>query len=357
MHHSRRFSGVIRCGFALLLALPAYAGAQSTRQLLDSAKARYEQFQVEAARLIYQRILSPTFTQQVSSLEKAEAYKYLGASAAILDSTQAAIQYFQGALDYDPFTELDANVFAGAEQAAFATAKQRLFKVAMRRLSGPVLVQKDTASMHLRFEFVTTQRANVTMELKGPQDSIVLFQQPSDGRRPVVWNGLMTTEARYPRPGNYQLQIRATPANGPEQTDQMQLRIEHIFELLEDTLPALDPTDRNQLLQEQIRPSEPWWELAKGLGVAAVAIAVPLVALDIADISWTPHAMGTAAVGLGSAALSFQLRRTRPQIRANVAENNLRRAKRDSFNLAVRQRNQTRLERTKLIVSPVSIGQ
>ena len=347
----------MRYAAALLLVVPAAASAQSTRQLLDSAKALYEQFQVEAARPIYQRILSPTFTQQVSSLEKAEAYKYLGAAAAILDSTAVAVTFFQGALDYDPFTDLDPNVFAGAEQAAFATAKQRLFKVAIRRLPRPFLVQKDTASMHLRFEFVTTQRANVTVELIGPQDSVVLFQQPSDGRRPVVWNGLMTTEARYPRLGNYQLQIRATPSNGSTQTDQMQLRIEHIHEPLEDTLPSLDPNDRNQLLQEQIRPSEPWWELVKGAGIAAVAIAVPLAALDVADISWAPHAAGTAAIGLGGAALSFQIRRTRPQIKANVQENSLRRAKRDAFNQAVRQRNQVRLDRTKLIVTPVGIGQ
>ena len=71
-----------------LLAAPTEAPAQSTRQLLDSAKALYEAFQVEAARPIYQRILSPTFTQQVSNLEKAEAYKYLGAAAAILASSK-----------------------------------------------------------------------------------------------------------------------------------------------------------------------------------------------------------------------------------------------------------------------------
>ena len=64
-----------------------------------------------------------------------------------------------------------------------------------------------------------------------------------------------------------------------------------------------------------------------------------------------------AAIGLGTAALSFQLRRTRPQIRANVQENALRRSKREAFNQAVRQRNQVRLDRTRLIVTPVGIGQ
>ena len=58
---------------ALLLVSPAIVQGQSTAQQIASAKALYEAFQVEAARPILQRIISPGYLQQVSSAEKAEA--------------------------------------------------------------------------------------------------------------------------------------------------------------------------------------------------------------------------------------------------------------------------------------------
>jgi hypothetical protein len=341
------------CALAACLAAPATAAAQSTRQQIDSAVNLYVAFQVEAARPILQRIISPGYLQQVSSAEKAEALKYLGASYAVLASQDSAITYFMGALDHDPFTDLDPTKFAGAELAAFGEAKKRLFKVAIRPLPGPKVVQRDTAP--IRFDFITTQRANVQVELAGP-DTIVLFEGPNEGARAVQWKGVLNTGA-YARAGVYQLRIRGQNAGQAQPlTESMTLRIEHVFEPLEETLPELDPN--RELLPERIRPSEPWVDLVKGAAVAAVAVGLPLVALKTSDIAWTPHAGATAFVGLTSASVSFWYRRAHPQIRQNVAENTRRRNLRSEFNAGVLARNQGRLERTLLIVAPVTgLGQ
>ena len=341
---------------ALVLASPVVAYGQSTRQQIDQAKALYEAFQVEAARPILQRITSPGYLQTVSSIEKAEAYKYLGASYAVLASQDSAITYFMGALDHDPFTDLDPTKFAGAELAAFGEAKKRLFKVAIRPLAGPRVVKRD--SLPIRLDFITTQRANIRIELAGT-DTVVLFDGPNEGARAISWNGVLSSGA-YARPGVYQLRIRGAPTTGGQQpiTESMTLRIEHVFEPLEEELRELDPNRPGDLLPERIKPAEPWVDLIKGAGVAVAAVGLPLIALKTSDIGWAPHAGVTAFVGLTSASVSFWYRRSHPQIRRNVDENTRRRDLRAKFNTEVRQRNERRLDRTLLIVSPVTgLGQ
>jgi hypothetical protein len=344
---------------ALVLLAPAVARAQSTQQQIDSAIALYDAFQVEAARPILIKIISPGYTQQVSSKERAQAYKYLGASAAVLASGgDSAITYFQGALDFDPFTDLDPTKFAAAEQAAFSEAKRRLFKVAIRPLSEPSLVWRGGGSV--RFELITTQRANLRVDLAGPRDTVLLYEGLNDGVRTVPWEGI-TNAGTYASAGVYQLRVRGTQSSASSPltlTETMTIRVEHVLEPLEDTLPALDPANPDHLLPERIRSTEPWMDLAKGVGLAVVAVGIPLAALETTDIAWAPHAGTTAVIALSSAGISYWYRRTKPQIKANVAENSVRRRYRDTFNAAVRERNQARLERTRLIISPVTgLGQ
>jgi hypothetical protein len=338
------------------LMTPAIVGAQSTRERIDQAIALYEAFNVEAARPILQLIISPGYTQQVSSQEKAIALKYLGASYAVLEKPDSAVQFFMGALDFDPFTDLDPTKFAASELGAFNEAKRRLFKVAIRPLAGPALVQRD--SVGVRFEFITTQRSQIRIDIVNQRDTSIketLYEGPNEGVRPISWRGVLQS-GRYAPPDIYQLRIRGTPSGGSSSlTETSSLRIEHIFEPIEDTLPPFDPT--RDLLPERIRSSQPWYDLAKGTALAAAAITIPLLALEKNDIAWAPHAGVTAFIGASSATISFWYRRNRPQIRANVLENTRRRTLRDNFNNAVRQRNQTRLDRTLLIVSPVTFGQ
>ena len=341
---------------AFLVALPAMAGAQSTRDRIDQAIALYEAFNVEAARPILQLIISPGYTQQVTSQEKALALKYLGASYAVLEKPDSAVQFFMGALDFDPFTDLDPTKFAASELGAFNEAKRRLFKVAIRPLAGPALVQRDSSGV--RFEFITTQRSQIRIEIINQRDTSIketLFEGPNEGVRAIAWRGVLQS-GRYAPADIYQLRIRGTPSGGTSSiTETSSLRIEHIFEPLEEELPPLDPA--RDLLPERLRSTQPWYDLAKGAAFAAAAITIPVLALEKSDISWAPHAGVTAFIGASSATASFWYRRNRPQIRANVIENTRRRTLRDNFNAAVRQRNQARLDRTLLIVSPVTFGQ
>src|SRR5688572_27250283 len=100
----------------LLLAAPALSRAQSsTQDQIDRAIALYEAFNVEQARPLLLAVVSPTWVQQVSSAQKAVALKYLGASYAVLASPDTAVNYFMGALDFDPFTDLDPAKFAASE--------------------------------------------------------------------------------------------------------------------------------------------------------------------------------------------------------------------------------------------------
>ena len=330
--------------------------------MLDSAVALYTQGAVEAARPILQSIVSPNFLQVVTPSQKAEALTYLGAAAAVLATSRAgqdsAITYFKGALDFDPFIDLDPTKFTPAEQAAFGLAKSSLFKVALRPFAGSSLVQKD--SMPLRIDFITTQRANVRVDLAGPRDTILIFQDLSDGQRPIRWPGVMSN-GEYVPAGVYQLRITGTQASGspPEtQTSSISLRIEHLHEPLETELPPLDSLNRNQLLPERIRPSEPWFDIIKGASVAVVAVGVPMAVLNTGDIAWTAHAGVTALIGAGAGALSYFIRSRNPQIRTNVEENAIRRRYRDEFNAQVARNNRARLARTLLVISPVAaVGQ
>lgn len=357
MRFATSFAPVMRrCALAvLLLAAPATARAQSTSEQIAQAILLYEAFNVEQARPILLKIISPGYLQQVSSTEKATALKYLGASYAVLASPDSARNFFIAALDFDPFTDLDPTKFAASELGAFNEAKARIFKVAIRSLPGPSLVQRDSADV--KFEFITTQRGNLHVELINQTDTTlrqVLLDNPHEGKRTIPWRGVLS-DGRYAPPGIYVLRARATPSSGGQTlTESMSLRIEHVVEPLEDTLRALDPV--RELLPERIPQFAPWKDLIKGGVLAGAAIGLPLLALNSTkdQLAWTPHAGAAAAVGAISGGISFYYRRRNPQIPQNVDENARRQRVRAAFNAAVRQRNLARIDRTLLIVSPVT---
>jgi len=178
----------------------------------------------------------------------------------------------------------------------------------------------------------------------------VLWEGPSEGDRRIPWRGVLR-DGRLAPPGNYALVARATRSGSNEPlTERINFQLEHIHAPLEDTLPTFGS---GQLLQETIKPSAPWFDLAKGAGMAVAAVALPLVALN-SDISWGAHAGAAAAAGIGGAAISFSYRRRNPQIQANVAENNRRRSEREAFNVGVRRRNADRVNQTVMVISPVA---
>src|ERR1051325_1058033 len=296
---------------ALLVAAPGAARAQSTQQLIDSATKLYEGFNVEAARPILLKIISPGYLQQVTNEQKAAAFKYLGASYAVLASPDSAKTFFQAALDFDPFTDLDATKFAASELSAFNDAKTTLFKIGIRPIEKPFLIiphsNSDTGAY--TFRLITTQRANLRVEIyQGDSLIQVLNDGVTDGLKPIQWRGLLPN-GDFIKEGVYQL--RATGKSGSQTlTENSSFRIEHIFEPLEDALPPLDtlrrcsePPPRGcDLLPERIPSIDPWKDLIKGTALALVTAALPIAIVDKdksdQDFKWQMHAGAAAGIGL-----------------------------------------------------------
>jgi tetratricopeptide (TPR) repeat protein len=367
--------GSLGAAAALLLAAPSLVHAQqATQTRLQNAIARYEAFDVEGARPILLQIVSPGYLEQVTQEQRATAYKYLGASYAVLAAPDTAITYFRAALDFDPFTDLDPSKFAASELEAFNKAKSEIFKVAMRPIPGPALLRPQANvgvdSAAYTFTFISTQRSNmrivlrhtVPVALPGQQrDSApdqVLYSGTNDGVRTVAWRGTLN-DGRFAPPGTYVITVAATPtqgANRAEETDSRTFRLEHLLEPLEDTLPSLDRNDPQQWLPQQYRQWAIWQDLAKGVFVGGVAaFAIPSIVRG--DIDTRPHALGAAGLVTIGASASFLYRRRKPEIRLNVEENRRREAVRAAFNDRVRRDNNARRERTVMVMTPVTAAQ
>jgi hypothetical protein len=358
----------------LLLATPALATAQdaSTESRLANAIARYEAFDVEGARPILLQIISPSYVQQVTPEQRATAYKYLGASYAVLAVPDTAITYFVGALDFDPFTDLDPSKFAATELDAFNRAKAQIFKVAMRTLDQSLIRPQPNVPIEnaaYTFTFISTQRSNMRIVLQHtipvalpgqPRDSApdqVLYTGTNDGVRTVQWRGVLS-DGRFAPPGTYTMVVSASPTQGGgrETSDSKTFRLEHLHEPLEDTLPSLNPNDPSQLLPTQYRQIAIWQDLIKGAFVGGVAAAA-LPAIVRGDINTLPHALGSAGLVAVGAGASFLYRRRNPQIRVNVIENQRREAVRVAFNARVRSANERRRLATIMVMTPVAAAQ
>lgn len=358
----------------LLLATPALARAQqATETKLQSAIAKYEAFNVEGARPDLLAIISPGYLEQVTPEQRARAYKYLGASYAVLAAEDTAITYFRAAIDFDAFTDLDPAKFASSELEAFNKAKAQIFKVAMRPLDQALIrpqagLPVETAAY--TFTFISTQRSNMRIVLQHtgplnvpgqPRDSAPdqeLFSGTNDGVRTVAWRGVLS-DGRYAPPGTYAIVVSATStlsSTSREERDSKTFRLEHLHEPLEDTLPTLNPNDPQQLLPTQYRQFAIWQDLIKGVFVGGVAAAA-LPSIVRGDINTLPHALGSAGVIAIGASASFLYRRRNPQIRVNVEENQRRQDVRARFNARVLQANADRRARTVMVLTPVAASQ
>jgi tetratricopeptide (TPR) repeat protein len=340
-----------RTALAVLLLAPcALTAQQSTADQLRRAIQYYNSFNIEGARPILENILSPSYLLSVTPTQRVTALKYLGASYAVLDRPEKAIEYFAAALDFDPFTSLDPREFSATEQGAFAAAKRQIFKVAIRPVSARII---DSAYV---FRFVTTHRANLTVTLidtRDPSRREVLYQAENDGLREIPWNGLLRNGDRADST-IYELRAEGLSllggGAGLATVDRQLFRIEHAFAPLEDTLPSFAP---NELLIEEYQQSATWLDLVKGGAFAAAAIGIPLFALNN-DVPWKGHAGIAATVGAASGGIAFQYRRSHRKIPANVAENERRRAQRNGFNMQVRTRNAARVAETILLICPAT---
>lgn len=345
-----------RLSFAALLLLPAALGAQAegtTREQIDRAIAMYNNFQVEQARPILLRIISPTYLQQVLPSERVDVYKYLGASYALLNHPDTARTYFTAALDFDPFTDLDVNVFGPQELAAFNEAKRIIFKVGVAAIRPKLIIPREDTSAYA-FRIITTSRGQMRVEIISQPDSNrvreLLFQDYNDGLRQIRWNGVLRS-GQFADTGIYMIRVTAQRDGGSPNTAQQFFRIEHHFDPLEDTLPQFLP---EQLLQDRIPASAPYMDLAKGLFAAAASFGVATLTLNQDVTGWQTHAAGAGAVGLVAGGWSFLYRRQNRTIGPNAAENARRQAERRAHNLAVESRNKAKLDARQIIITPIA---
>jgi len=351
----RRLSFVALAG---LLATRAHA-QNPTEDAIKQGIAAYENFQVERARPLFKQIISPGYPYQVTDSQRVTAYKYLGASYAVLSIADSAITYFSAALDYDPFTDLDAANFSASELGPFAIAKTKVFKIGIRPIYSAVVNPRVDSTAYV-FQLVSTHKARMTVELIRQPDGNLkesLFDGDADGPRPIKWDGLMrSTGGKIADSATYILRVSATDAGlpagqaaGPAITSTLFLKVEHSYEPLEDSLPTL--TD-SMLLADRIPSAAPWFDLAKGVMVGVAAYAFPAVLLS-SDVSWQVHAIVGSVAGIASGAGSFLYRSKKREIPGNVTENRRRQQQRADFNAGVKARNDQRIARTKLIITPL----
>ena len=197
----------------LLLVVPGRSRAQSTDDKINQAVALYVKFEIEAARPLLQEVLSPTWLQPISTEQRVTAYKYLGASYAVIGKPDSAANYFVAALAYDAFTDLDRNLFSPPELAAFDLAKTKIFKVGIQppfraKVVNPQSTTPD--STIYTFRITTTQRAQVTVTLtsKAAKDSGLsqtVFNGQSDGVNDIPWNGRINN--RLAPAGTYEFKV------------------------------------------------------------------------------------------------------------------------------------------------------
>jgi hypothetical protein len=341
-----------------LVAIPTIARAQSAAQLLAKAESLYNASSIEAARLEFLKVVNSRGQVKVS--ERVDAYKFLGASYAVLNQRDSAVAYFVSALDNDPFTTLETT-FGGDEQAAFAVAKKTIFKAGITDILEQALDPRSVKpeSSTYTFHVVTTHTAKLTVELAMRGDSSkheTLFSGNNDGTKDLPWHGVIL--AQRADSGIYELRVIATdqlasPAVAAQTVEKptVLFRLSQVYEPLEDTLPSLLATDT---LVTQNGRMAPIWDFVKGASVASIALGVPAF-LHKSDLpGWTTHAFVGVGLGLSGGTIAAIIGSKNPNNPVAVAENARRRRQHDTFNAGVRARNASRLARTILVVRPLT---
>ena len=326
------------------------AAQGSTAELLGQAHEFYERLEVERALPLLRQIVSPNWPFEVTREQRVEAYKYLGACLTLAGKRDSAVLFFRAAIERDPFTELDPNLFTPAQLATFGEAQRRTFAVAVRSVE-PARVDPRTA--RVRFTIVATHAALVDVKLSavgaGPPRSLV--QSTMDGVREITWDGLLA-DRRLAPPGRYALAVAGrSRLTGTSDSVRVYFDLRHEVAPLEDTLPTLD---RGALLPERISPEAARRDVAKGLGVAAAALLIAGAANGDLGGGERGGAVVVAATAAVTGVVAFLVGRRHGAIPQNIVANARRRAERDSANASVRGRNADRIAATVLLVSPAA---
>jgi hypothetical protein len=337
---------------ACLTILPHVVGAQSnTDEMLHRAIRLYEDLQIERALVMFREVISPSTPFVVSTEQRVIAYKYLGAAHATLGQPDSASVYFRAAIERDPFVDLNGHDFTPREREVFLDAKQRTFAVAIRPIGRSRI---DPRFEQMTFQVLTTHGALLRAEIRtAAGDVSPIFESENDGVRDVPWNGVLAS-GRLAPPGTYELVVRGDSHLLPSRSDSARVffTIEHDRPPLEDTLPALGPTD---LLPEHYPPSAPTVELAKGLGIGVAAIAMPTL-LGHGEFAGPNRALAAtvSAAGITVGILGFRWRREHNDLTQNIAENVRRRTTRLIRNAEIKRDNEAKLAMTALVITPAA---
>ena len=335
-------------------ALPRQAPAQAnTAEMLSQAIRHYDDLQVERALGVLRQIISPSSPFEVSREQRVQAYTYLGASLALLGRRDSAVVYFRAALERDPFVDLDAQRFTPQERAAFDEARRRSFAAALRPVR-PARIQPGAGQVG--FIYLTTHEANLRLELRPPDtgERIMLSQREGTGLHEFSWTGMLP-DGRPTPAGVHELWLLAdSRLNQQRDSSFVYFTVRHDFPALEDTLPPLGP---DALLPEHHARSAAPMELARGFGIAALALIAP-AAISNSDLGSDGRGLALSVAGVASAAgiVAFVARQRNDEIPANVAENRRRVAEHAARNAEITLRNRARLAETMLVITPGAGG-
>ncbi|MGH7568814.1 MAG: tetratricopeptide repeat protein [Gemmatimonadales bacterium] len=341
----------------LLVPLRAVTGQEQTAELLRRARELYERVDIERALPLLRQVVSPAWPDEMTPGQRVEAYRYLGASLALVGQADSAAFYFRNALERDPFTDLDRRQFTPAQLAAFDVARRRSFGVGVRPVAA---ARVDPRIERVTFSVVSTHAAVLRGEVRpavGPapeERRVVVFTGDNDGPREIGWDGL-AAGGRLALPGRYELVITGR-SRLETRTDSARVyfEIRHEVTPLEDTLPDLG---RDDLLPERSTTSAATGDLLKGLGVAA---GVWLIADGLAAEALNGGDGGggrSAAVMLGASftgVVAFVTGRRPRDLPDNVAANERRRAERRAANDAIARRNADLIAQTILVITPAA---
>ncbi len=342
----------VRILAACLMLLPRAVAAQSnTDEMLHRAIRLYEDLQVERALAMFRDVISPSSPFVVSAAQRVMAYKYLGAAHATLGQPDSASVYFRAAIERDPFVDLDGHDFTAREREVFADAKQRTFAVAVRPITRTRI---DPRTEHMLFQTLTTHGALLRAEIHTSTGEVSpIFESDNDGVREIPWNGVLAS-GRLAAPGTYELVVRGDSRLIPSRSDSARLffTIEHDRPPLEDTLPQLESSD---LLPEHRPASAATVELAKGVGVGVLAIAMPTL-LGHGEFSGPSRGLAAtvSATGIAIGIFGFRWRHEHNELAQNIAENTRRRTARAARNAEIKQANEAKLALTALVISPAA---
>ena len=338
-------------GFVLVATASPALGAQTqTADVLRQAQDLYEKLEIERAVPLFREIVSPGWTFEVTQEQRVTAYTYLGASLSLLGVRDSALLYFRGAIERDPFADLDARRFTPAQIALFQQARRLTFAVAVRPVAA---VRVDPRTERASFTVVTTHTASLRVTLRSIEKpaGTTLFHGVNDGLRQVAWDGLL--DGRVAPPGRYELAAVAQSELLPR-SDSMRVyfTISHETPPLEDTLPDLGAAE---LLPEHLEATAGRADLVKGLAIAAGALAASSAAAN----GQLGHGGRFLAIVVGGTAgiagvTAFLHTRRSRDLPGNVVENNRRRAGRAATNAEIARRNSTRVAETVLIISPAA---